>query len=382
MISRDCSMLYTGRIRFNTQQKGISLAKEPRGLLGKLYSLFLTRDPDDSLVLETFSTPTLMKQLSAVLQAIGFKNLVRISEDDADYYLDSSDSGNDFKQTMDRFIQERNSRYPEASRLISIALEKETPHFHYILEIVIQRTHTQKDHPLEVRIHGLTQEEEASGNHDRLFQRFILETEQNIKKYIPVEEIIIEHSPGNPEQKNRKVKEEAIRSDSPEKSSAKIKKTTHGTLFPLYDITLGKTDIEKLDTLGTRARDCDDDGEPYKYYVVNDMNFWFDNGVANSIYITYTDPIPDQWRELGFDWEKSYNEWREILEDLGCFLSLIKEPHTIKHYSGKHKCLEAEIMGTLKTRDMHLHITLNFNYSTETSVKAKNTLYNITIRAV
>jgi hypothetical protein len=150
-------------------------------------------------------------------------------------------------------------------------------------------------------------------------------------------------------------------------------------LFPLYGVTLGKTTVEQLARLGVRTSSIDKNtGKPYKFYVINETNFWYnDNGIADHMYIARgIYPIPEPWRALGFDWDISYNQWITLLQRLGYSVTISKPPSVVM-YQG-HNSFSAEIIAT-KGTEIPMEIKLDFNYSEGTTTDSKGTLYSIGI---
>jgi hypothetical protein len=150
-------------------------------------------------------------------------------------------------------------------------------------------------------------------------------------------------------------------------------------LFPLYGVTLGETTTRQLAQLGQRARLIDKNtGAPYQCYVIHGIDFWYDKaGIAESMYLVRSsDPIPEQWRTLSFDWEISYNQWLILLQRLGYSITVKVPPHVVK-YSG-HDSLSAKITATKQTH-IPVKIELDFNYSEGTKTDSKGTLYSIRV---
>jgi serine/threonine protein kinase len=151
--------------------------------------------------------------------------------------------------------------------------------------------------------------------------------------------------------------------------------------FLLMDgVTLGVTTVETLAVMGQRAKNIDDDtGKPYRYYKVNGTNYWYDDGVAESVHITHTGKLPDNLIELGVDFSKSYNEWVDFLKRNGFRLTKADKPK-VEIFRGK-RCLEAELDGDVRTPSgMTVTFKLDFSYGDGHTVSAKNTLYSIGIK--
>ena len=152
------------------------------------------------------------------------------------------------------------------------------------------------------------------------------------------------------------------------------------TLFPLYGVMLGKTSEAELAAMGTRATNINKNtNEPYTYYKVNGMKFWYNNSVADHMYITDTDPFPAQWASCGFDWNLSYTEWKSLLENKGFSVSVSKYPES-KLYENK-QTLSAELIAVKNINsDISVSFTLQFDYGDSNTVDGKKTLYSMWIK--
>ncbi len=149
-------------------------------------------------------------------------------------------------------------------------------------------------------------------------------------------------------------------------------------LFPLYGVILGKTTVEELTKMGTVGRIDDDTGKPYSYYEIKGMDFWYNDGIADEMYISRSHPLPAQWKQMGFDWSLSYNNWIKLLEHIGFMVEIVEPPH-VEHYDG-HDSFFANIIAT-RQKWMDLEIELGFRYSTNTTVDSPSTLYLIEMKS-
>ena len=148
-------------------------------------------------------------------------------------------------------------------------------------------------------------------------------------------------------------------------------------LFPLYKVTLGKTSVNELARLGKINKYVDDEtGRPLIRFYINGILFWCENGVANRFYINHRDPMPEKWKKLDFNWDKSYKEWLYLLDDLGYFIKVIKPPQ-VGVYDG-HESFEAEIEA-FNQKEMDIKIEFCFKYSKEITTFSKGTLYTIRV---
>lgn len=160
-----------------------------------------------------------------------------------------------------------------------------------------------------------------------------------------------------------------ILSQSSQKSSS---------LFPVYGITLGETTLSELSEMGYSVEKYDNIKSHCK---VNDLSFWDHNGdrVVEVIYMTCYDFMPQIWQDnFGFDWKKSYNEWKRLLEDAGFIVSITQSPE-IKLYQERNT-FSAEFTAVKN----NLEIDLDFDFGNDKnegySVDSKNSLFSIRIK--
>jgi hypothetical protein len=153
------------------------------------------------------------------------------------------------------------------------------------------------------------------------------------------------------------------------------------SLFPLYGITLGLTTEADIATVARHGETIDKvTGAPYRYYVLNDVDFWYDehSRVIDHMYMTHTDSMPTPWTAIGLEWAKSYNEWLVLLQDhLGYSIRVVEHPH-ITRYDG-HDSFTATVVASREAEPCPHQIELEFQYSSETSRDGKDTLYSLRV---
>jgi hypothetical protein len=140
--------------------------------------------------------------------------------------------------------------------------------------------------------------------------------------------------------------------------------------------------VAELARLGVHDTDIDPNTvKPYKLYNIKGYQFWYDNGVADSIYLVNgIDCLPDRWLSMGLSWTLSYKQWVNLLKRLGYSVAITKAP-SVGQWKGEN-VFEAELEAT-KTTGIRLKIKLDFNYTGgTTSPDDAGTLYSIDISHV
>ncbi len=159
-------------------------------------------------------------------------------------------------------------------------------------------------------------------------------------------------------------------------TTAAFGENTDNNLFPLCGVTLGKTTTDELAQLGSKS-------EQYNYYIINSLKFWVKNNIASSVLLTRGyENMPEQWRNLGFAWELSYDEWITLLRNLGFQVRITKFPivkitgyqYTISY--NPYQTFEAEF-DALKKSEYPTVLEFKFNYSRGTKTTSKGTLSSI-----
>ncbi len=131
-------------------------------------------------------------------------------------------------------------------------------------------------------------------------------------------------------------------------------------LLTVGGVTLGKTTWKEAEDLGYIVKIFDKG--PSRVVNVNNTYFWDDKGegVFTSLYRSKHNvkdqEMPSSWVANGFSWNKSYEEWIKVFQNMGFSIKVTEEPH-VEEYPG---------MGKLKARfkalssDGYLEFDLRF----------------------
>ncbi len=327
------------------------------------------------IIEETFSAPDILLKLNAAFNDVGITNLVRITHDDTDFYLDKEQITNDLNEVIQEFSIVLRNAYERFFEEISVIMEIKEDQIEYLIELVLLRVHPVGEYPVKINFSGIPQKHRVS-NVEEKFKLFVAKAEQSVHKYLELNDITVSIT----KKEDFSSFQQRIEIIDTLHSPAKVLGKPKCSFFPLYGVTLGETTIAELEQIGVKAKDFDSDKKLYKYYTVKDMRFWYSNQITDHIYMTYTDPLPKQWQNCGFDWSLSYNEWITLFEKLDFFISIIKQP--AKEWYNGTRTLSAEFIATKKISvKISISFELDFNYSKKTSVDSKSTLYSLRVRA-
>jgi hypothetical protein len=335
-------------------------------LAGMLKGLFIQRKA--RLHEETFAAQDILSRLNLAFKSCGITDLVRISHDDTEFYLDKNKLPHDLEQKIQEFNEMLHNAFERFYEQILIIMENTTNQIDYRIELELLRLHPVGEYPISIEIFGVP-ESASVLDVAQNFQLFVEKFEQNIYKYLDIASVKIIYQRGTDMETSYKLPSaRAVDNKQPQKSAC--------VFFPLYGITLGETSIGNLAKIGVKAKDLDAQNKAYKYYLVNDMRFWHNDRVASHIYLTYTSPLPKQWQNCGLSWSLSYNQWLDLFKNLGFSISIVKQPG-IEWYNGK-RTLAAEFYATIRIRPtIQLTVEVYFNYSKKTSVTSPGTIYSL-----
>lgn len=146
--------------------------------------------------------------------------------------------------------------------------------------------------------------------------------------------------------------------------------------FPMYGIILGRTTTSQVQSMGYKI-DKSDSG--HKYSHVNDITFWDfnDDNIFDYVSVDKYDNIPETIKNLGINWNMSYNQMLSKFKNLG-FNVTIKDAPITKEYSGR-KTLYAEFKAL--SPDNKLKVDVKFRYGNSKgegySTNSSNTYYEM-----
>lgn len=137
----------------------IDLVKPTKAFGKMLYymKLGLASDQEER---ETFTSVSILQQFSRAFLSIGITNVLRLSKDDVDYYLDQEGRQDDLKEAMAGFEQSASSNWLESTGqrafdTLRLVFEHEDEDLKYLIEIKIQRVHKVDEHPIQITVNGL-----------------------------------------------------------------------------------------------------------------------------------------------------------------------------------------------------------------------------------
>jgi hypothetical protein len=359
-------MKFSAKIQLRPNTEFRERFSNEKGLISILKGLFIKKEV--TIIEQDFSAHDILRRLNSAFQSSGITNLIRVSHDDNEFYLDDKNDQNDLDKIINEFSNVLYNAFERFYEKIAVIMEIKHDGIDFMVELDLMRIHPVKEFPVQISITGIP-ESSSIQQLDKKFKLFVDKLETNICKYVEVADInqsfLKEHLNPKPDLE--------MEEKSPLSSSS-------GELFPLYGITLGESSISDLAKRGVKATDFDSENKPYQYYIVNDVKFWHNGKKADQMYITNSSPLPKKWKNLGFNWDLSFNEWYYLFQRLGFYISMVKPPK--KEWYNGQQTLVGEFQASKKIKkNLHLSIEVYFNYSKKSSVESKGTIYSLRLKA-
>ncbi len=212
-------MYFKGLLTIDPSQITKIERKKPEKFFKKLLYHLTAGKVSEKLERETFSAISILEQLNNVLRSMKIDNIIRLSQDDIDFYLDTEGKENDLQDAIDAYDLNTNESYAMYFNSLHLVLEHVEGSFNYLFEIRINRTHTVGEFPIELKINALLTEFRANGQNKETvrqkmkdifktqddyetfmriktaeFESFIDRMELEIKKFIPIDDIRSKHN--------------------------------------------------------------------------------------------------------------------------------------------------------------------------------------------
>jgi len=371
-------MLHKAIVKIRLSDTPVPSPRRDGGLMRRLADRLLGRRMGQ--LGERFLWPVLLSDLARYLDEMKFSRIPRLTADGIESFSHSAEGRDDVRGAIEDFLAGGSDLYFESVGTVKMLAETDAGSFHHLLEIAVRRRHARDVAPIEIVVNSID-EDPATGVVQEVesFRQFVDRLELTARKHLPVGEIAVEYT--------GRITVDGGGSSGAENGAiifdiSGMANSGAGppALFPLYGVTLGRTTERELTGMGRHATGKDDRGQVFKYYVISGMNFWYENGVANSIYVTNSDPLPTQWRALGFSWELSYAKWIALFAQRGFEVQEVTPPGTIPHFSGSRMTFSAEIVVIWREESGEYPIRFVFNYGEGTTAKDSDTLYSIGMR--
>ncbi|MBM2815120.1 MAG: hypothetical protein HW421_1882, partial [Ignavibacteria bacterium] len=148
-------MYFTGYLEIDPSQQTLIKSEKPDKLFGKLLKALTLGQISEKKEWETFSAVSILEQLNHCFRSMNIHNLIRISIDDYNFYLDESGREDDLEDGINHFEKKIDPLESEIFNTIFMVLEHLDNELKYIIELRIHRKHKIGEYPIKIVINAL-----------------------------------------------------------------------------------------------------------------------------------------------------------------------------------------------------------------------------------
>ncbi|ANQ52219.1 hypothetical protein MY04_4884 [Flammeovirga sp. MY04] len=148
-------MYFEGTISIDPSQLTHIEKVKPTKAFKRVFYYLTLGNVSDQVEKETFTAVSILQQLNDVLIHLGIDNIVRLSHDGIDFYLDKYGKEGDLKEAFDKYDLEIDHSMSTHYEKLVMVMEHDDTTFKYLLEIDINRTHKVGEYPIEMKVTGL-----------------------------------------------------------------------------------------------------------------------------------------------------------------------------------------------------------------------------------
>lgn len=148
-------MYFTGTLSIDPAQVTRIRRVQPQRAFKRILYFLTLGAVSDRMEQETFTAVSILQQLYQAFDSVGVNNLIRLSHDDIDFYLDEAGKDKDLKAALDRYELETNAAMSQHFNRLQMVVEHSQGQFRYLIGINIHRNHSVGKYPIDIRIDGL-----------------------------------------------------------------------------------------------------------------------------------------------------------------------------------------------------------------------------------
>lgn len=160
-------MYFSGNLAVDPSQLTKIELKEPEGFFKRLM-FFIFKANGEKIEVETFTALTILQELKNVFQSAKINNIVRLSQDDVDFYFDTQGIDNDFETALEQYDLDVNEAYASRFNVLHLIMEHSAGSFKYLIDIKISRNHKVGKYPIEINVNGLLKDFQAQEGGEEL----------------------------------------------------------------------------------------------------------------------------------------------------------------------------------------------------------------------
>lgn len=164
-------MYFNARLSIDPSQLTKIEREEPDETFGKILHFITGGAASKKVERETFAAVSILQKLHRLFWEMEISNIIRLSHDDIDIYIDNHGRDNDLKEALDQYELTINDAMSHRFKTIHMVLEHEDSNFIYLIEIDINRSHAVGAYPIQLKINGLMKEFRADSTGEAVVRK-------------------------------------------------------------------------------------------------------------------------------------------------------------------------------------------------------------------
>lgn len=148
-------MFFNAKLHVDTAQASRIKKIKPQKAFKRMLYFMTFGGLADELEVQSFTAVSILQQLYQAFAQLGIDNLVRLSHNDLDFYLDSEGRKEDLKDTLDRYDLEAGESLAAGFEQLRMVLEQERGSFRYLFQISVNKSHEVGQYPIEIEVDAL-----------------------------------------------------------------------------------------------------------------------------------------------------------------------------------------------------------------------------------
>ncbi|MDW7695153.1 hypothetical protein R9C00_28810 [Flammeovirgaceae bacterium SG7u.111] len=209
-------MYYSGKLVIDPSQVTVIESMKPSSFGGFLMYCLNGGDSPEKQETETFTAVSILQQFHSVFRSLGFHNIIKLTLDGSDHYMDEKGEEHDLKEAIESFQLGCNPKKATGFNKLELVLEHDEGCFKYLVSISICRIHKIGEYPISITINGLLKDftigeekdfiqvkkqifnisenqetyDEYVALRGKEFAEFVNSKEKKLKKFIRIDDVV------------------------------------------------------------------------------------------------------------------------------------------------------------------------------------------------
>lgn len=160
-------MYFSGTLSIDPSQITLIQKVKPSKMFAKLLYNLTFGNLSEKQEHETFTAVSILQQLNMAFRSININNIIRLSVNNYDFYLDTEGVQDDLKKAMLEFELKIDDIESKTFENIQLVLEHTDDSFNYIIDISIERKHKVGVYPINILINAVLNDFKLEENETR-----------------------------------------------------------------------------------------------------------------------------------------------------------------------------------------------------------------------